>query len=34
MVGRMRTLALKLAPDMIRVNSVHPITVNTDMRRR
>jgi len=31
MVGLMRTLALELAPDMIRVNSVHPTTVNTDM---
>lgn len=30
-VGLMRTLALELAPDMIRVNSVHPTTVNTDM---
>jgi len=27
----MRTLALELAPDMIRANSVHPTTVNTDM---
>jgi NAD(P)-dependent dehydrogenase (short-subunit alcohol dehydrogenase family) len=27
----MRTLALELAPDMIRVNSVQPTTVNTDM---
>ena len=27
----MRTLALELAPDMIRVNSVHPTAVNTDM---
>jgi (+)-trans-carveol dehydrogenase len=27
----MRTLALELAPDMIRVNSLHPTTVNTDM---
>jgi NAD(P)-dependent dehydrogenase (short-subunit alcohol dehydrogenase family) len=27
----MRTLALELAPDMIRVNSVHHITVDTDM---
>jgi SDR family mycofactocin-dependent oxidoreductase len=30
-VGLMRTLALELAPDMIRVNSVHPTSVNTDM---
>jgi (+)-trans-carveol dehydrogenase len=30
-VGLMRTLALELAPDMIRVNSVHPTTVETDM---
>ncbi len=30
-VGVMRTLALELAPDMIRVNSVHPTTVDTDM---
>jgi SDR family mycofactocin-dependent oxidoreductase len=30
-VGVMRTLALELAPDMIRVNSVHPTSVNTDM---
>jgi (+)-trans-carveol dehydrogenase len=30
-VGLMRTLALELAPDMIRVNSVHPTNVNTDM---
>ena len=30
-VGLMRTLALELAPDMIRANSVHPTTVNTDM---
>ena len=27
----MRTLALELAPHMIRVNSLHPTTVNTDM---
>ena len=27
----MRTLARELAPDMIRVNSVHPTVVNTDM---
>ena len=30
-VGLMRTLALELAADMIRVNSVHPTAVNTDM---
>ncbi|KIF70603.1 3-ketoacyl-ACP reductase [Streptomyces sp. AcH 505] len=30
-VGLMRTLALELAPDSIRVNSVHPTSVNTDM---
>lgn len=30
-VGLMRTLARELAPDMIRVNSVHPTTVDTDM---
>lgn len=30
-VGLMRTLALELASDMIRVNSIHPTTVNTDM---
>jgi (+)-trans-carveol dehydrogenase len=30
-VGLMRTLALELAPEMIRVNSVHPTSVNTDM---
>ncbi len=30
-VGLMRTLALELAPDLIRVNSVHPTTVNTGM---
>ena len=30
-VGLMRTLALELAPDMIRVNSVHRTSVNTDM---
>jgi SDR family mycofactocin-dependent oxidoreductase len=28
-VGLMRTLALELAPEMIRVNSVHPTTTNT-----
>jgi (+)-trans-carveol dehydrogenase len=30
-VGLMRTLALELAPHMIRVNSLHPGSVNTDM---
>ena len=30
-VGLMRTLAVELAPDFIRVNSVHPTSVNTDM---
>jgi SDR family mycofactocin-dependent oxidoreductase len=30
-VGLMRTLALKLGPTMIRVNSVHPTAVDTDM---
>lgn len=30
-VGLMRTLALELASHRIRVNSVHPATVNTDM---
>ncbi|MGY1673673.1 mycofactocin-coupled SDR family oxidoreductase [Geodermatophilus sp. SYSU D00710] len=30
-VGLMRTLALELAPHMIRVNSVHPTSVDTDM---
>jgi (+)-trans-carveol dehydrogenase len=30
-VGLMRTLALELAPDLIRVNSVHPTQVDTDM---
>jgi (+)-trans-carveol dehydrogenase len=30
-VGLMRTLALELAPAMIRVNSVHPTSVNTGM---
>ena len=30
-VGLMRTLANELAPDMIRVNSVHPTSVATDM---
>ena len=31
LVGLMRTLALELAPDFIRVNSVHPTNVNDDM---
>jgi (+)-trans-carveol dehydrogenase len=31
LVGLMRTLANELAPHFIRVNSVHPTTVNTDM---
>ncbi len=31
LVGLMRTLALELAGDMIRVNSIHPTTVATDM---
>ncbi len=30
-VGLMRTLALELAPDFIRVNSVHPTSVDTGM---
>ncbi|UUT36097.1 mycofactocin-coupled SDR family oxidoreductase [Microbacterium elymi] len=30
-VGLMRTLALELAPDMIRVNSIHPTQVDTPM---
>jgi len=30
-VGLMRTLALELAPDFIRVNSIHPTNVNTSM---
>jgi SDR family mycofactocin-dependent oxidoreductase len=30
-VGLMRTLALELAPDMIRVNSLHPTQVDTPM---
>jgi (+)-trans-carveol dehydrogenase len=30
-LGLMRTLALELAPDMIRVNSLHPTQVNTPM---
>jgi (+)-trans-carveol dehydrogenase len=33
LVGLMRTLAQELAPHWIRVNSVHPCTVNTDMVR-
>jgi (+)-trans-carveol dehydrogenase len=32
-VGLMRTLALELAPHWIRVNSVHPTSVNTGMLR-
>jgi (+)-trans-carveol dehydrogenase len=31
LVGLMRTLALELAPHMIRVNSLHPTSVNTDI---
>jgi (+)-trans-carveol dehydrogenase len=31
LVGLMRTLALELAPHMIRVNTVHPMSVSTDM---
>lgn len=31
LVGLMRSLALELAPQMIRVNSVHPTGVDTDM---
>lgn len=31
LVGLMRTLALELGPDMIRVNSIHPTTVDTPM---
>lgn len=31
LVGLMRTLAVELAPHSIRVNSLHPTTVNTDM---
>ncbi len=31
LVGLMRTLALELAPDMIRVNSIHPTQVDTPM---
>jgi SDR family mycofactocin-dependent oxidoreductase len=30
-VGLTRTLAMELAPDSIRVNSIHPTQVNTDM---
>jgi len=30
-VGLMRTLALELAPHFIRVNTVHPTSVDTDM---
>src|SRR6201984_2499439 len=30
-IGLMRTLALELAPDFIRVNTVNPTNVNTDM---
>lgn len=30
-VGLMRTLALELAPNMIRVNTIHPTQVETDM---
>jgi (+)-trans-carveol dehydrogenase len=30
-VGLMRALALELAPEMIRVNSIHPTSVNTPM---
>jgi len=30
-VGLMKVFAIELAPHMIRVNSVHPTTVNTDM---
>ena len=30
-VGLMKTLALELADDFVRVNSVHPTSVNTDM---
>jgi (+)-trans-carveol dehydrogenase len=33
LVGLMRTLAQELAPHSIRVNSLHPCTVNTDMVR-
>ncbi len=30
-VGMMRVMAIELGPDLIRVNSVHPTSVNTDM---
>jgi (+)-trans-carveol dehydrogenase/(-)-trans-carveol dehydrogenase len=30
-VGLMRTLAVEYAPDRIRVNSIHPTQVDTDM---
>ena len=30
-VGLMRTLAVELAPDMVRVNTVHPSSVDNDM---
>jgi SDR family mycofactocin-dependent oxidoreductase len=33
LVGLMRTLALELAPEMIRVNSIHPTQVDTPMIR-
>jgi SDR family mycofactocin-dependent oxidoreductase len=33
LVGLMRVLALELAPNMIRVNTIHPTTVNTPMVR-
>jgi len=32
-VGLMRTLASELAPDMVRVNTIHPGSVDTDMIR-
>lgn len=31
MVGLMKVMALELAPEKIRVNTIHPTTVNTDM---
>lgn len=31
LVGLMRTLAIELAPDMVRVNTVHPSAVDNDM---
>ena len=31
LVGLMRSLAIELAPDLIRVNTVHPGSVDTDM---